>query len=248
MIRQLILVAYPCLHNCAMAESAWRCRPGVVNFGFNPQQQGAAMLVRRVGLFISGAFLCSGLAMAQSMPKTAMITADLSGGDRVVTISAQNLNDAAPGAASVGRRADGIGASGRQASAPTIQIETGFDPVAGRSERLLFAFATPVSRAELQLGYFYAAEAEIDGAAWHERGQWRAYAGEQQIDQGQFTATAADGAYHLTIAPHSPFERLEILATPYVNDAGEELGPGKISTDSSDFLVSRLAYQPATIP
>lgn len=189
--------------------------------------------------------LFPGPAMTKSLQESAMITADLSGSDQNITIAAQNISDNAPSAAMVGRHEDGIGASGRQASAPSIKFETGFDPLTNRSELLLFGFRGPVARAELLLTYFYAGEVTVNGTAFNERGLWRAYAGGQLVGHGQFISNTPDGAYHLTIATAIPFDSLEILATPYVNDAGADMTPGTVTSDSSDFLVKSLVYLPA---
>jgi len=199
------------------------------------------MLMRYTGAIYLAMALFSGPVFAQS----ATITADLGGNDKSVSISAQNITDTAPSTAAVGRHPDGIGANGRQASAPSIKAETGYDPVTNKSEHLYFTFTGPVVRAELDLTYFYADEVVAGEASLHEQGIWRAYAGNQQVDQGYFISTASDGAYQLLITTRRPFDRLEIFATPYVNDEGKEVGAGKITTDSSDFLVKSLSYLPA---
>lgn len=205
------------------------------------------MLGRGVGFFCLGILLVYGPAMADVMQPPEMLAVELGGGDDRVTISAQNVTDATPSAAAVGRHADGIGASGRQSSAPSIKAETGFDPIANRSERLHFLFNQPAARVQLELTYFFADEALAGETVLHEQGGWRAYTGSRLIEQGKFVSTASDGAYRLLIVTRLPFDHLEIFATPYVNDQGKELQPGKITTDSSDFLVKRLSYQPALI-
>ena len=35
-----------------------------------------------------------------------------------------------------------------------------------------------------------------------------------------------------------------MFATPYVTESGLEIEPGLITTDSSDFLIQRIAYRP----
>lgn len=199
------------------------------------------MLARNTGAVYLAMVLFSGPVIAQS----ATITADLDGNDKSVSISALNITDAAPSTTSVGRHPDGIGANGRQASAPSIKAETGYDPITNKSERLYFTFTGLVVRADLDLTYFYADEVIAGAASLHEQGIWRAYAGNQQVDQGYFISTASDGAYQLMVMARRPFDRLEIFATPYVNDEGKEVGAGKITTDSSDFLVKGLSYLPA---
>ena len=44
--------------------------------------------------------------------------------------------------------------------------------------------------------------------------------------------------------PGAPFDRLLLSATPYISDDGVEIAPGLILTDSSDFLLRRVAYVP----
>lgn len=184
--------------------------------------------------------LFAGSALAQ----TAIVGVDVERGQYNLRILAQNIDESQPSQAAVGIHKEGIGAEGRQASAPSIKTETGHDPISGRSERILFEFDTPVVRAELDLTYFYAAEAELDGIAYHERGVWQAYRGNRHIDRGMFVSNATDGRFRLLIAARAPFDRLEISATPYVTDAGQEIAQGRITTDSSDFLINRLSYAP----
>lgn len=158
-------------------------------------------------------------------------------------LSAQNLNDKTPSASSVGHHRDGIGASGAQARAPSIRAETGFDPVSGASEHMIIQFEGHVTRAELLLTYFYPDEVEMGGVSYHERGGWRAYMGAVQVDEGRFVSDANDGNYRFTVTTHTPFDRLEFFAAPYVSATGAEITPGSILTDSSDFLIRHIAYQ-----
>lgn len=164
------------------------------------------------------------------------------GGNRL-QLFAQNLGDQAPSAASVGYHHDGVGASGAQARAPSIRAETGFDPVSGVSEHLFIQFGQHVTRAELLLTYFYPNEVEIGGVSYNEQGGWRAFRGTRQVDEGRFTSNANNGNYRLTVATQTPFDRLEFFATPYVSADGAEIAPGRVLTDSSDFLIKHIAYQ-----
>ncbi len=174
---------------------------------------------------------------------------DLSGGMSSeaggLQISARNVGDNASSAGAVGRHRDGIGAAGAQARAPAIKAETGFDPVQNRSEQLTIAFAQDVAEAVLELTYFYRDEVAFAGISYHERGGWRAYRGSGMVAQGLFLPDSPDGIFRLVITQPAPFDRLEIFATPYVTESGEEIEPGLILTDSSDFLIGHIAYRPA---
>ena len=159
-------------------------------------------------------------------------------------VLAQNIHDTAPNPDSVGRHRDGIGAAGAQASAPAIKAETGFDPVQNRSEKTIIVFDQPVMRADVDVTYFYRGEAELAGTVYHERGGWRAYRGKLEIGQGLFLPETVGGTHRIVITTREPFDRLEMFATPYVTETGLEIEPGLITTDSSDFLIQRIAYRP----
>ena len=169
---------------------------------------------------------------------------DLSAIDAGLQILAQNVGDNSPSAVAVGRHRDGIGASGAQASAPAVKAETGFDPVQNRSEQIIIVFDQPVMRADVNVTYFYRGEAEHAGTVYHERGGWRAYRGKLEIERGLFLPETAGGTHQIVITTREPFDRLEMFATPYVAESGMEIGPGLITTDSSDFLIQRIAYRP----
>lgn len=188
-------------------------------------------------------FLLTYTSLAQAA-EPALIRTDLSAPTSDLKIVAKNVDDAAASAQAVGRHRDGIGAAGSQASAPAIKAETGFDPIKRRSEELVINFAGAITRANLDLTYFYPNEAEHGGVKYHERGGWRAYHGGALVDQGLFISDAKDGNYRLAITPKKPFDRLELFATPYVTAHGREIAAGKIITDSSDFLVKHIAYRP----
>lgn len=166
-------------------------------------------------------------------------------GGNGLRLLAQNLEDKSPSASSVGYHRDGVGASGAQARAPSIRAETGFDPVSGASEHMFIQFEGNVTKAELLLTYFYPNEVEIGGVSYHEQGGWRAYMGAVQVDEGRFVSDANDGNYRLMVTTQTPFDRLEFFATPYVSGDGVEIAPGSVLTDSSDFLIKHIAYQPA---
>ncbi len=168
---------------------------------------------------------------------------DVSAANSGFHVLAQNVRDGAPDAASVGRHRDGIGAAGAQASEPAIKAETGFDPVQNRSEQIIILFDAAVTRADMDVTYFYRNEAKYAGTAYHERGGWRAYHGNVLIEQGLFLPEPTGGTHQIVIAARAPFDRLEIFATPYVTESGEEIQPGLITTDSSDFLIRHIAYK-----
>ncbi len=178
----------------------------------------------------------------------AWIQVDLSGAASaagMLQILARNVDDPAPSTRSVGASIHGIGAAGNHASAPAIKAETGFDPVKNRSEEIVIAFGRAVTRAALDLTFFYPDEINIEGVSYHERGGWRAFRGIAQVGEGLFISDAADGNYRLTIKAPTDFDRLEIYATPYVTAGGAEIAPGRVLTDSSDFLIKYIGYEPA---
>lgn len=162
-----------------------------------------------------------------------------------IKILAQNVGEAVPSFEAVGRHPDGIGAQGRQASAPAISSETGFDPVKGKSEKVIVYFDRLVARADLDLSYFYPDEKKIKDISYHERGGWRAWHGGRQVDAGLFISDAKEGNYRLHIRAREAFDRLELYATPYVTTEGREIAAGTILTDSSDFLLRHISYKPA---
>ncbi|MEQ1889186.1 MAG: hypothetical protein ABL951_08410 [Alphaproteobacteria bacterium] len=161
-------------------------------------------------------------------------------------ILAQNAKDETPTASAVGRHRDGIGAAGAQASAPAIKAETGFDPVQNRSEQIIIIFDEAVTEADIDVNYFFRNEEDKGGIAYHERGGWRAYSGTFLVGQGLFLPEPAGGSHQIKIAAPAPFDRLEMFATPYVTETGNEIEPGLITTDSSDFLIKHIAYRPVT--
>lgn len=163
-----------------------------------------------------------------------------------VEVLAQNVGDVAPSIEAVGRHPDGVGAQGRQASAPAIAAETGFDPVKGQSEQVIINFGRLVARADLDLTYFYPDEKKIKDTSYHERGGWRAWHGGRQVDAGLFISDAKDGNYRLHILAREAFDRLELYATPYVTAEGHEIAAGIILTDSSDFLLHHIGYEAAS--
>ncbi len=170
---------------------------------------------------------------------------DISISNSGLQLLAQNVGDTAPSTGAVGRHRDGLGASGAQASAPAIKAETGFDPVQNQTEHLIISFGQDVREARLDLGYFYRDEAVAAGTSYHERGGWRAYRSNELVATGLFLPDSPDGSFRLKITTLAPFDRLEIFATPYVATSGEEIEPGLIITDSSDFLISHISYRPA---
>jgi len=159
-------------------------------------------------------------------------------------ILAQNAGDSSPSTLAVGWHRDGIGAAGAQASAPAIKAETGYDPVLNRSEQIIILFDQPVMRTDIDVTYFYRGEGKHGDAIYHERGGWRAYRGETETGQGLFLPESEGGAHLIMIRTREPFDRLELFATPYVREDGTEIAPGLITTDSSDFLIKRIAYRP----
>ena len=173
------------------------------------------------------------------------LNSDMSTMNGGLQVLAQNIGDDAPSASAVGRHRDGIGANGAQASAPAIKEETGFDPVRNRSELIIFAFERAVIQTQIDLAYFYRNEAEFAGTAYHERGGWRAYRGNNLVGQGWFSPNSPEGVLRLEIVAYAPFDRLELFATPYVTESGVEIEPGLILTDSSDFLIEHIAYRAA---
>lgn len=188
--------------------------------------------------------LCGVLAPRPLVAEPLIVGIDVGEGIFQLDLLAQNIGDAAPNAQAVERHRDGIGAAGRQAAAPSIKAETGFDPKSGNSEILVIQFGEAITRAYLDLSYFYAGEAESAGRNYHERGIWQAYRGTRQVDRGSFVSNANDGHFRLSVMPRAPFDRLALSATPYISDEGVEIAPGLIVTDSSDFLLRRVAYIP----
>lgn len=215
------------------------------------------MVVFAIGFFFlimgssSAVFAQSALGVRQDSYDAAWVRVDLSGDTPVsatavdgLLILAQNVKDAAPSGKAVGRDREGIGAAGAQASAPAIKAETGYDPVQNSSEKLVLLFDQAVERAELVLTYFYRNEAVLAGFDYHEQGEWRAYQGNVLAGQGLFLPDSPNGEYRLTIRARIPFDRLEMSATPYVTQSGQNIEPGLILTDSSDYLIKHLAYRP----
>lgn len=200
-------------------------------------------LARIAFVFLLGVFPATRPLLADPFLMEPLIVGiDVGKGIFRLDLLAQNVGDSAPHADAVERHRDGVGAAGRQATAPSIKAETGFDPRTGHSEKLVILFEGAALRAVLDLSYFYAAEAEKEGRRFHERGVWQAYRNGQQVDRGSFISDSDDGHFRLSVLPRAPFDRLELSATPYISEDGVEIAPGLILTDSSDFLLRRIAY------
>lgn len=198
---------------------------------------------------------CTGAAFAQSPSANLRPVHDTSWVDIDVAeelsminaglhILAQNVGDISPNNVALGRHRDGIGAAGAHASAPAVKAETGFDPVQNRSEQIIILFDQQVTRADVDVTYFYRGELTHAGIVYHERGGWRAYHGKRAIGQGLFLPETEGGTHRIVIKTRESFDRLEMFATSYVTDRGLEIEPGLITTDSSDFLIKRVAYRP----
>jgi len=200
-------------------------------------------LCRADGAYAKSAELIPGLSR-----DAAWIVVDMDG--KIVTpraglhVLAQNAGDSSPTAHAVGTHREGIGAGGAQASGPAIKAETGFDPLLNRSELFIILFDQAVMRSDIDVTYFYREEGKHGGAVYHERGGWRAYRGEAEVGQGLFLPESEGGEHVIMIGTRQPFDRLELFATPYVMEDGTEIQPGLITTDSSDFLIKRIAYRP----
>lgn len=206
-------------------------------------------MARMAVFFLLGIFPASRPLLAEPLATDSLIVGiDVGEGIFRLDLLAQNVGDIAPHADAVERHRDGIGAAGRQATAPSIKAETGFDPQAGHSEKLVILFGDAAVRAVLDLSYFYAAEAEKEGRRFHEQGVWQAYRQGRQVDRGSFISDSDDGHFRLSVLPRAPFDRLELSATPYISEDGVEIAPGLILTDSSDFLLRRIAYVAAPPP
>ncbi len=208
--------------------------------GMAPLRPGAVLICIMSSLIALSGVLVPRPLMAEPL----IVGIDVGAGIFQLDLLAQNIGEAAPNAQAVERHRDGIGAAGRQATAPSIKAETGFDPRSGRSEILVIQFKEAITRAYLDLSYFYAGEAESAGRNYHERGVWQAYHGARQVDRGSFVSNSNDGHFSLPVMPRAPFDRLLLSATPYISDDGVEIAPGLILTDSSDFLLRRVAYVP----
>ncbi len=200
-------------------------------------------MTRIAFVFLLGCFPASHpLSADPFLAEPLIVGLDVGEGIFRLHLLAQNVGDIAPHADAVERYRDGVGAAGRQATAPAIKAETGFDPRSGHSEKLVILFTVAAARAVLDLSYFYAAEAEKEGRRFHERGVWQAYRNGRQVDRGSFISDSDDGYFRLLISPRAPFDRLELSATPYISEDGVDIAPGLILTDSSDFLLRRIAY------
>lgn len=235
------------------------CSPGAIYAAMRAQGKinhnnntGFGMLRCVTGLCLLIMAGISGGADAQSLhldPGGRWTKVDLTrlepGNGAGVNILAKNVTDDSPSADAVGRTRQGIGAAGAQASAPAIKAETGFDPIENRSEQIIILFDEPVSETEVDVAYFHRNEEEWDGISYHEQGGWRAYRDTVLIEEGRFLPPAKGGEKQIAIRTRAAFDRLEMFATPYVSESGQEIEPGVITTDSSDFLIKRISYKAA---
>lgn len=134
----------------------------------------------------------------------------------------------------VGFAKGGIGAHGEAATRPSIDEETGYDPVTGLSELFEIDFDYTVNSASVTLHYFYDETHRADFRK-DEVLTYRAYFNGVLVLEG--TVHADDIEDELQISG-SLFDRIELEGLPY-NNQSDNAG---ISNDSSDFLITSISY------
>jgi hypothetical protein len=137
-----------------------------------------------------------------------------------VNVTARNITSTgaltSASSANVGIHADGIGASGNQASSPSIKQETGWSPTQNVSEQLIVDFGRDVTSAQASVSWFFASER---GAM--EQGRWTVLDNCNVVGTGLFTNTIGGSNYVVQINPGVAFDTIVFEATTYVNGAGQ---------------------------
>jgi VCBS repeat-containing protein len=158
-----------------------------------------------------------------------------------VNVTAQNIGAngqlGAASAGNVGYTNDGLGASGNQASRPSVKAETGYDPVSRVSETVSVALPGDVASANVSLAWFYSAQTSTDYGK-SEQAFWRILNDGNVVAEGRVIATGTSGDFSFTIDPpgDAVFDTLVMWAGPYVTASGAT-AQGSITDDSSDFLI-----------
>jgi len=158
-----------------------------------------------------------------------------------VNVTAQNIGAngqlGASTAGNVGYTNDGLGASGNQASRPSVKAETGYDPVSRVSETVSVALPGDVASANVSLAWFYSAQTSTDYNK-SEQAFWRILNDGNVVAEGRVIATGTSGDFSFTIDPpgDAVFDTLVMWAGPYVTASGAT-AQGSITDDSSDFLI-----------
>ncbi|MFM7345921.1 MAG: tandem-95 repeat protein [Tagaea sp.] len=162
-----------------------------------------------------------------------------------LNLSAQNIGAGgvltSSSSANVGFTNDGFGASGNQASRPSVKAETGYDPIARVSETVSVGFASDVSTATVGLAWFYGPQTSVDYNK-AEQAFWRILNDGAVVAQGTVTANGTSGNQSFTIDPpgDAMFDTIVMWAGPYVDAAGAN-AQGAITNDSSDFLIRSIS-------
>ena len=168
-----------------------------------------------------------------------------------VNVTAQNIGAngqlSASTAGNVGYTNDGMGASGNQASRPSVKAETGYDPVSRVSETVSIALPGDVASANVSLAWFYSAQTSTDYNK-SEQAFWRILNDGNVVAEGRVIATGTSGDFSFTIDPpgDAVFDTLVMWAGPYVTASGAA-AQGSITDDSSDFLI-RAITTTAVVP
>ncbi len=168
-----------------------------------------------------------------------------------VNVTAQNIGAngqlGAGSASNVGYTNDGMGASGNQASRPSVKAETGYDPVSRVSETVSVALPGDVASANVSLAWFYSAQTSTDYNK-SEQAFWRILNDGNVVAEGRVIATGTSGDFSFTIDPpgNAVFDTLVMWAGPYVTASGAT-AQGSITDDSSDFLI-RAVTTTAVVP
>ncbi|MGE0093268.1 MAG: Ig-like domain-containing protein [Alphaproteobacteria bacterium] len=156
------------------------------------------------------------------------------------TITARNIdgsgNLTAASTSNVGINGAGIGASGNQASSPSIKAETGYDPINHISEQLIVQFNHDVTDATVAFTFFFASER---GAI--EQGVWTVLDDGVVVGTSLFANVSGGSDYSVLIDAGVKFDTIVFEATPYVDALGND-AQGSITDDSSDYLVRTIDY------
>jgi len=193
----------------------------------------------------------SGGAITISHSARAGTTGKLTGGNYCdywgdVAVTAQNIVGSglsASLAGNVGINADGIGASGSQASRPSIKAETGWSPTKNMSETVTVDFGRDVNDVSVGLSLFYGPQSSADFNK-AERAVWEAYDDGVLVGSGVEIANNSGGDYvfSITLNPgYTAFDTVVFSALPYSTSSGAN-AQGSITVDSSDFLLQYIDY------
>lgn len=200
--------------------------------------------------------------------ETHKVTQKITGGEsdwssKGVTLKAYNA-DGSAGEVTYGNNTEGVwlGVKGETTPGPLYDDEIGYDPLKGKSEKLVMEFGKDVSSAKVDLTYFYGVKSGADGNIVidnhkvNEVLHWDAFDNGNKVGSGDVInnkTTSSDFSFDIKLSGNKVFDKVEFTAKPYDNASTNSLdnGQGSYKNDSSDFGIKAVTIcynETTTIP